>query len=144
VPAFYSPDWVAAFNAAVADLDVSSIDAGPSLAVTDGGFRVAQVVHDVPGAREIGEIRVVLALTDGRLAMALEPAGGPTDDPVNVTLLLSYEDAAALSRGEVDPATLVGTGRVRVRGDLSVLVAGQALLAAAAPRLAELQATTTY
>jgi SCP-2 sterol transfer family protein len=147
VPVLYSPEWVAAFNAAVADLDVSSVDAGPSLAVTDGGFRVAQVVHDVPGAqetRETGEIRVVLALADGRLAMGLEPADGPTDDPVNVTLSLSYEDAAALSRGEVEPAALIGTGRVRVRGDLSVLVAGQALLAAAAPRLAELQAATTY
>ena len=141
MPALYSPEWVAAFNAAVADLDVSSVDAGPSLAVTDGGFRVAQVVHDGPGA---SEIRVVLALADGRLAMGLEPTDGPTNDPVNVTLSLSYEDAAALSRGEVDPAALVGTGRVRVRGDLSVLVAGQALLAAAAPRLAELQAATTY
>jgi putative sterol carrier protein len=76
--------------------------------------------------------------------MGLEPTDGPTNEPVNVTLSLSYEDAAALSRGEVDPATLVGTGRVRVRGDLSVLVAGQTLLASAAPRLAELQAATTY
>jgi SCP-2 sterol transfer family protein len=141
VPALYSPDWVAAFNAAVADLDVSSVDAGPSLTVTDGGFRVAQVVHDGPDDREI---RVVLAMADGRLAMGLEPADDPTNDPVNVTLSLSYEDAAALSRGKVDPATLVGTGRVRVRGDLSVLVAAQALLAAAAPRLAALQADTTY
>jgi len=144
VPVFYSPEWVAAFNAAVADLDVSSVDAGPSLAVADGGFRVAQVVHDGPDDREIREIRVVLALADGRLAMGLEPTDGPTNEPVNVTLSLSYEDAAALSRGEVDPATLVGTGRVRVRGDLSVLVAGQTLLASAAPRLAELQAATTY
>jgi hypothetical protein len=144
VPVLYSPEWVAAFNAAVADLDVSSVDAGPSLAVTDGGFRVAQVVHHVPGAQETSEIRVILALADGRLTMGLEPTDDPTDDPVNVTLSLSYEDAAALSRGEVDPAALIGTGRVRVRGDLSVLVAGQALLAAAAPRLAELQAETTY
>ena len=56
----------------------SSVDAGPSLAVTDGGFRVAQVVHDVPDDREIREIRVVLALADGRLAMGLEPADDPS------------------------------------------------------------------
>ncbi len=141
MPVFYSPEWVAAFNAAIADLDVSSVDAGPSLAVTDGGFRVAHVVHDGPGDREI---RVILALADGRLAMGLESADDPTNDPVNVTLSLSYQDAAALSRGEVDPATLVGTGRVRVRGDLSVLVAGQALLAAASSQLAGLQADTAY
>ncbi|HEX4082509.1 MAG TPA: hypothetical protein VHX40_06040, partial [Acidimicrobiales bacterium] len=102
MPVFYSPDWVAAFNAAVADLDVSSVDAGPSLAVTDGGFRVAQVVHDGPGDRDI---RVVLTLADGRLALSLEPEVGG-GDPVNVTLSLSYPDAAALSRGEVDPAAL--------------------------------------
>jgi putative sterol carrier protein len=144
VPVLYSPEWVAAFNTAVADLDMSSVDAGPSLAVTDGRFRVAQAVHDAPGAQETSEIRVILALADGRLVMGLEPADDQTNDPVNVTLSLSYEDAAALSRGEVDPAALIGTGRVRVRGDLSVLVAGQALLAAAAPRLAELRAATTY
>jgi len=139
VPAFYSPEWVAAFNAALADLAVAQPDGGPSLAAADGRFRVLQVVHDGPDG---ADVRVVLALADGRLTMAAVA----DDDPerVNVTLSLSYDDAAALSRGELEPAALVGTGRVRVRGDLAVLVAGQALLASAAPQLAELQATTTY
>jgi putative sterol carrier protein len=132
---------VATFNAALTDLDLSSVDPGASLVAADGRFRVAQLVHGAPD----GELRVVLSLADGRLSLGLEPVdNGDGSVPVNVTLSLSYEDAGALSRGELDPAALIGTGRVRVRGDLSVLVAGQALLAAAGPRLAELQAATTY
>jgi SCP-2 sterol transfer family protein len=140
VPALYSPDWFAAFNAAVADLDVTTVDVGASLAAAAGSFRVAQVVDDGPDG---ATIRVVLTVADGRLSLALEPLDGP-GEPVDVTLSLTYDDAAALSRHEVEPAALIGTGRVRVRGDLSVLVAGQALLAVAAPRLAALQADTTY
>jgi SCP-2 sterol transfer family len=147
VPALYSPDWVAAFNVAVADLDVTTVDVGASLAAAAGSFRVAQVVHDGPGG---ATIRVVLTVADGRLSLALEPVDAPgkpvegPGEPVDVMLSLTYDDAAALSRHDVEPASLIGTGRVRVRGDLSVLVAGQALLAAAAPRLAALQTDTTY
>ncbi|HVX23293.1 MAG TPA: SCP2 sterol-binding domain-containing protein [Acidimicrobiales bacterium] len=139
MPVFYSPEWVAAFNAAVADLEVAE-GGGPSLAAADGQFRVEQVVHDGPSG---ADLRVVLALADGQLAME-RPEPGAEVGPVNVTLSLSYADAAALSRGEVEPAALVATGRVRVRGDLAVLVAAQALLATAAAHLAELRAATTY
>jgi putative sterol carrier protein len=52
--------------------------------------------------------------------------------------------AAAISKGEVHPTQALGTGEIRVRGDLAVLVAGQAVLAAAAAHLSDLQATTTY
>ena len=142
MPVFYSPEWVAAFNAALADLDVPTADDGPSLAAGEGRFRVLHVVHDGPGG---AEQRVLLVLADNRLTMeipAADDSGGA--GAVNVTLSLPYADAVALSRGEVDPAALVGTGRVRVRGDLSVLIAAQALLSAAAPHLADLRAATTY
>jgi hypothetical protein len=150
VPRFYSPEWVAAFNAAVAGLDAGAVDTSASRAASGGSFRVAQVVHGAPD----GDRTVALVVTDGRLSLELEdPAGatagrptggaGPDGRP-DVTISLSYEDAAALSRGELDPAEAIGRGRVRVRGDLAVLVAGQALLAAAAPHLADLQAATTY
>lgn len=61
-----------------------------------------------------------------------------------MVISLGYEDAAALARGELDPTEALAAGRVRVRGDLSVLVAGQALLAAAAAQMAALQAETTF
>jgi putative sterol carrier protein len=86
---------------------------------------------------------VVLFVDAGqvRLSTSGQEAG---DDGPDVVVSLSYEDAAALSRGELDPIEALGTGRVQVRGDLSVLLAGQGLLAAAAGRMAELQAGTSY
>ena len=45
-----------------------------------------------------------------------------------VRMALAYADAAALARGEVDPAQALNAGRIRVRGDLSVLVAAQQML----------------
>ncbi len=159
MPRFYSPEWVAAFNEAVADLDPAGVDLGGSRAAGDGRLRVAQLVQGAPG----GDLRVLLALVDGRLRLAVrpvdavgaagEPGGGPDrpgepgaadDEAPDVTVSLSYDDARALSRGELDPAEAIGQGRVRVRGELAVLVAGQALLSAAAGRLAGLQAATTY
>ena len=140
MPRFYSPEWVATFNEAVADLAPSPD--GPSATGTVGGrsrFRVAQLVAGSPD----GALCVVLDVTGDRLR--LERDDDPNGEPeADVTVMLSYEDAAALSRGEVDAATLVTSGRLKVRGNLSLLVAGQALLVAAGERLAPLAATTTY
>ena len=49
--------------------------------------------------------------------------------------MLGYPDALAMARGELDPADALAAGRVRVRGDLAALVAGQDVLATAAARL---------
>jgi putative sterol carrier protein len=137
VPRFYSPEWVEAFNRAVDGLDVVPDAGSVSLAAASGSFRVAQVVHGGPD----GELTVALEVADGRLRLALAPVGDAQGD---VIVLLSYDDAAAMARGQLDPGTAVAEGRVRVRGDLAVLVASQALLVAAASRLAGLQADTTY
>jgi len=138
VPRLYSPEWVAAFNEAVSGLDAGEIDTGASLAADGGRFRVLQVVHGAPG----GELAVILVVTGRRLSIELgDQAPGTRPD---VTVSLSYEDAAELSRGRLDPAEALGMGRIRVRGDLAVLLAGQALLASAAEHLSALQASTTY
>ncbi len=67
---------------------------------------------------------------------------GPTSDwtPAGTaggtaTIVLGYPDALAMARGELDPADALAAGRVRVRGDLAALVAGQDVLAEAAARL---------
>jgi putative sterol carrier protein len=49
--------------------------------------------------------------------------------------VLHYNDAVAIARGELDPADALSAGRVRVRGELAVLVAGQSVFAAAAAQL---------
>ena len=113
----YSEEWIAAFNVAVADLPGDG----------DVSLRMLQVVEGGPE----GTVRVGLFVEDDRVTMVREPAG----DDFDVTIRLQFEDAEALSRGQLDPAKLLESGRVRVRGDLSTLVAGQAVLAAAVPRL---------
>lgn len=124
---FYSSEWVAAFNEAVADLQA---DPGLSL-------RMVHVVHGGPD----GDFSIALEVAGGRLVLERNP------DPARpgaVTVSISYDDAAALSRGELDPAQLLAAGRIKVRGDLSVLVTGQSLLADAATRVAALSSVTTY
>ena len=123
----YSPEWVAAFNEAVAGVE----PAEPGLS-----FRLLQVVHGGPD----GTVRVGLHVHGGRVTLVRDPEDEPAPQ---VTVSVSYEDAVALSRGALDPAGLLASGRVRVRGDLSVLVKGQALLAAAAARLGPLSERTT-
>lgn len=138
MPRFYSEEWVTAFNQAVAGLDVEPEPPGVSLVADGGSFRVAQLVHGGPD----GELVVALEVASGRLRMELAPT---TDDVrADVVVSLDYADAAAMARGQLEPASAVAEGRVRVRGDLAVLVAGQALLGRAAGLLAGLQAATTY
>ncbi len=61
-----------------------------------------------------------------------------------MTILISYDDAVAMSKGELAVAEALNAGRIRVRGDLSVLVAAQKILMAARSTTRELVASTTY
>jgi hypothetical protein len=146
MPAYLSRQWVQAFNVALAGLDLSDAIAAAgtgSLTVAQGTFSVAQVVTDGPpslrGEPEgtsspDGSIRTVLTVDEGRIALVADPSG---TTPANVTIVLTYADAIAIARGELHPADALAAGRVRVRGELSVLVAGQSILNAAAAMLGQ-------
>jgi hypothetical protein len=69
--------------------------------------------------------------------MELDPGGANGALVVNATatIALGYTDALDLALGRLDPADALAAGRVRVRGDLAALVAGQEVLAAAAALL---------
>jgi hypothetical protein len=128
---------VASFDAALSALDltdaVAAAGAG-SLAAADGRFSVVQVVTGVPEDVQAagGDVHLVLTVADGRARLGLDPDGtvGGT-----ATIVLGYAEALAMARGELDPADALAAGRVRVRGDLAALVAGQEVLAEAATRL---------
>jgi hypothetical protein len=140
---FLTADWVSAFNAALEGAELTDPGTASSVRAESGHFRVEQDVTGVPDRpASAGPLRVVLSVDDG--AVTLSTPEEESGDRADVVVTLSYEDAAALSRGELDPTEALGTGRVHVRGDLSVLVAGQGILAAAAGRMAELQANTSY
>jgi hypothetical protein len=139
---FLTAEWVSAFNAALEGAELTDPGNGSSVRAESGHFSVEQDVTGVPDRPESsGPLQVLLSVDDGAVTLSTPEE---TADRADVVVTLSYEDAAALSRGELDPTEALGTGRVHVRGDLSVLVAGQGILAAAAGRMAELQANTSY
>ncbi|MFZ0249301.1 MAG: SCP2 sterol-binding domain-containing protein [Acidimicrobiales bacterium] len=141
MPRYLSPEWVESFDAALGALDlrdaVAAAGAG-SLAAADGTFSVVQIVTGVPddvqgpGQAAGGDVHLVLNVADGRARLGLDP-GGTTNG--TATIVLGYAEALAMARGELDPADALAAGRVRVRGDLAALVAGQDVLAEAAARL---------
>jgi putative sterol carrier protein len=146
VARYLSPEWVRAFDDALGALDLSdaiSAAAAGSFAAADGTFTVAQLVSGVPsdvaedaggaGASAGHKVRLVLSVADGHAHMAIDPEGAGV--PVTATIALEYADALALALGRLDPADALAAGRVRVRGDLAALVAGQEILAAAASLL---------
>jgi hypothetical protein len=137
MPRYLSPEWVQALNAALEGLDLTeavAAAAAGSVTASAGTFAVAQVVTDPPGdvGAPDGPVRTVLLVEDGRVTLTADPEAAQA---ANVTMVLDYADALAIARGELDPADALANGRVRVRGELAVLVAGQAVLAAAAARL---------
>ncbi len=100
----------------------------------------ARVLVLVTGGPD-GEAATHRSYEDGRLA-ARGP--GPLEDP-DVTLTLGWDDAQALARAELEPDVAFMQGRLKVVGDMGVVL--DLLAAAATPqgrasreRLAELSA----
>jgi len=159
MPRYLSPQWIQAFNDALGGLDLSDAMAAAgasSFTASQGAFAVAQVVTGVPPGTAaaaataaaasgddaaLGEtVRLVLTVAQGQAALAADPAASL---PSNVTIVLTYGDAIAIARGELDPAAALAAGRVRIRGELAVLVAGQTILNAAAAALGRTLADLT-
>ncbi len=142
MPRFLTPEWVAAFDAALAGATLPRLGAEAGLTAAGGHFTVRQEVRGGPD----GDVAVTLRAEDGALRASWsrldEPAGdAPGPD---VTVMLSYQDARDLVAGTLTPAAALAEGRIKVRGDLSVLVASQTLLAAAQPAIEPVAAATTY
>ncbi len=142
MPRFLTEDWVEAFNVALAGVLLPAPGPDAGLAAADGRFTVAQEVRGGPD----GDVRLVLRSGDGALGLELGPLlpGDGAAPDADVTIALDYTDAVALARGALSPAEALNAGRIRVRGDLSVLVAGQGLLQAARDHTRTLDTDTTY
>jgi putative sterol carrier protein len=145
---FLSREWVDAFNAALQGVQLADPGEDAGLAVRDGPVTVAEEIRGGPE----GDVRLLLRIDQGTLrlargAQADSVAASSTegeDGAPDVTMVLSYEDAAAMSAGRLSPADALNEGRIRVRGDLTVLVAAQQMLAEAGRHVAGVTASTTY
>ena len=145
MPRFLTPSWVEEVNAALEGVVVPAPGPDAGLTAQAGRFAVAQEVRGTPD----GDVRLTLEVEDGSLHLSLAAldgtgSGNPEAPEPTVTIALANEDAAAMAKGELAPADALTTGRVRVRGDLSVLVAGQQMLAAARAGTLTLSSSTTY
>jgi len=110
-----SASWLDDCNRALATLR-----ADPELPAT---LAVTELIADAPEGR-LDAVTLVADVEGVRLV-----AGG--DDRATAWLTLAFADAEALHEGRLDPATALGEGRVRVRGDLHAVVVAAGLLAAA-------------
>lgn len=144
---FLSPEWVDAFNTALAGTELPVPAEGSGLAVAAGPVTV---VEEIRGGPE-GDVRLLLHIDRGalRLERADESEGGrhggaEGGSAPDVTMVLDYEDAVGMSAGRLSPAEALNLGRIRVRGDLTVLVEAQLLLAAARHATGDLAASTIY
>ncbi|MHB8680828.1 MAG: SCP2 sterol-binding domain-containing protein [Acidimicrobiales bacterium] len=124
---------MAAFNEAAAGVVLAPPGPDAGLAARDGDFAVRQVVRGGPDGERVTTLRVA----GGRVSMALGD-----DGPADVVVTLDWDDARALSQGRFSATEALAAGRVRVRGDLSVLGAAGAVLDALSPRLEALRAAT--
>ncbi|HXQ18883.1 MAG TPA: SCP2 sterol-binding domain-containing protein [Acidimicrobiales bacterium] len=143
MPQFLSAEWVAGFNIALDGVELGSDGTEGSLVAAAGRFCVRQVVSDVPP--DARTVQTTLVVDGGTATLVLDdPDATDPELRPDVIVALPYQLAVAISRGELHPTQALGTGEIRVRGDLAVLVAGQAVLGGAAAHLHDLQAATTY
>ncbi len=138
MPRFLTAQWVDAVNQALSRTEVAAAPEDAGTDARSGRFVVAEHVADAPG----GATTLLLVAKDGRVRLSLVEDGAA--EAADVTIALGYDDAVAMATGELAPADALAAGRVRVRGDLAVLVAGQELLAEARRQAGSLADDTTY
>jgi hypothetical protein len=130
---FFSAPWVAAFDEAVAAVEIPGPTAHSGLSVGAGEFATCVMARTESG----DPVTVTLRVVGGRLTLT---EGGAPD--VAVTVRVGWDDAMAFlaARWTLGPA--LTTGRSQVRGDLSALGAMAGALEAVQPCLSGLWAET--
>jgi predicted lipid carrier protein YhbT len=118
VPVFLSDEWIEALGEAAAK-------ASPA---PDARVAIRQVV---------GDISWTVRVADGAVSV-------DRDDTADLTLHADAETAAALARGELAAADALAAGRLRLSGDLSVLLDATGGLAGLDAAYAGVRASTEF
>ena len=100
---YLSPEWIDAYNAAVA------ADDAVHKALKGRSAVIQMVVADGPA----GEVRYSLRIGDGTAAASLGDAGD-----AEVTIRQSYETSAQVNKGELDGAKAFTQGKVKITGKM--------------------------
>jgi hypothetical protein len=115
--------------------DALAGDAGLPGAVAGISLSIEQVVEGGPG----GTVTWHLDLDGGRAALATGPAARP-----DLRFTTAYDTAARIAAGTLSAQRAFAEGRLRVGGNLSLLIAHQRAFAAVDDVLAGVRAQTTF
>ena len=118
---FLSPEWAGALTEAVNANGEFAAAAGSQHA------RIQQVITTTDG-----EKRYWTTIGDGKIAMGMGDLEGP-----DATIRQSYETAVALAKRELSPVTGFMMGKIKVEGNMGMLMG----LAGALGKLADTMAT---
>jgi putative sterol carrier protein len=100
---YLSPEWIDAYNAAVAS------DDSVRKALKGKSAVLQMVIADAPA----GEVRYWLRIGDGTASVGLGDA-----ENAEVTIHQSYETSAQVKRGELDGAKAFTQGKVKITGKM--------------------------
>ena len=117
---FLSPEW--------ADALTAEVNADPDFATAAGGqrARIQQVISS-----DAGEQRYWTTIEGGKIAMGMGDLDGP-----DATIRQSYDTAVALAKRELSPVTGFMMGKIKVEGNMGMLMG----LAGALGKLADAMA----
>lgn len=112
---FLSPEWAQTLT------DALNAHDGFSQSISTVDLTLAYKIDDGPD----GEAEYHLAISDGGASVIL----GPAPDP-DVTITSGHDTAIALQRGELNPQAAFMTGKIKVAGNLALLMMHQGVLSA--------------
>jgi putative sterol carrier protein len=110
---FLSPEWAEALKA--------ELNANEAFRTAAAGHRatIQQVISTADG-----DTHYWITIADGRIDLGVGDVQGE-----DATITQSYESAAALARGELSPVTAFMTGRLKIAGNMGMILGLQGALA---------------
>ncbi len=109
---FLSDEWAEALKAAL------NADEAFRTAAAASSARIQQVI-----TQDAGETRYWIVIADGTIDMGIGDL-----DTVDATITESYESAVALSTGELNAVTAFMTGKIKIAGNMAMLLGLQGAL----------------
>jgi putative sterol carrier protein len=110
---FLSEEWAQALK------DALNADEAFTAAAASTPARLQQVI-----TRDVGETRYWIAIADGAIDMGV----GELENP-DATITQGYESAVALAKNELNPVTAFMTGKIKIAGNMGLLLSLQGALA---------------